>query len=150
MPATSARIYRERGRSVSRSYRGLSSRSRRYRRRESPVFRNVNVPAGAPLYGLTTAISARTCNWDNAFSLSFFPSFLVLSLSSHLFFSFSFDRSCCSRYARRFYYRLLTTRSVTYPRECILDFAKRGLSSERFYPLQRPRNGLTLCGPRTM
>lgn len=54
MPATSARIYRERGPlSVSRSYRGiLLSESRRYRRRESPVFRNVNASArGRPYMG---------------------------------------------------------------------------------------------------
>lgn len=54
MPATSARIYRERAEGPERVYlvvieaSSSSSRlgeSRRYRRRESPVFRNVNVPA---------------------------------------------------------------------------------------------------------
>lgn len=57
---------------ISRSYRGLS-RSRWYRRRESPVFRNVNVPVEAPLARLMSTISARTCNWDNASRLSFPP-----------------------------------------------------------------------------
>lgn len=106
---------------------------------------------GRPYMGSRRRLAlVRVIGIMRSLSLSFPLFSFSLSLSSHLFFSFSFDRSCCSRYARRFYYRLLTTRSVTYPRECILDFAKRGLSSERFYPLQRPRNGLTLCGPRTM
>lgn len=80
MPATSARIYSVEGRCASLVVIEVS-RSRWYRRRESPVFRNVNVPVEAPLARLMSTISARTCNWDNASRLSVSLPLLLLYYS---------------------------------------------------------------------